>query len=138
MKNSNIYYNVGPLLYCPASSQTIAHSIVTERFGHHFSLALCLEDTIADDFILEAENQLIHSLHLIQTALSEANFYLPQIFIRVRDSQQISRLFQKLAPPAICSRGSFCLNFLYPTQTPISTRSKSWIQDVKSVSYASN
>ncbi|CCX59712.1 putative uncharacterized protein [Blautia hydrogenotrophica CAG:147] len=96
MKNSNIYYNVGPLLYCPASSQTIAHSIVTEQFGHHFSLALCLEDTIADDFILEAENQLIHSLHIIKTALSEANFYLPQIFIRVRDSLQISRLFQKL------------------------------------------
>lgn len=90
MKNSNIYYNVGPLLYCPASSQTIAHSIVTEQFGHHFSLALCLEDTIADDFILEAENQLIHSLHIIKTALSEANFYLPQIFIRVRDSLQIS------------------------------------------------
>ena len=96
MKNSNIYYNIGPLLYCPASSQTIAHSIVTEQFGHHFSLALCLEDTIADDFILEAENQLIHSLHIIKTALSEANFYLPQIFIRVRDSLQISRLFQKL------------------------------------------
>ncbi len=86
MKNSNIYYNVGPLLYCPASSQTIAHSIVTEQFGHHFSLALCLEDTIADDFILEAENQLIHSLHIIKTALSRK---LISIFRRYLSESEI-------------------------------------------------
>ena len=48
MKNNLLYYSVGPLLYCPGNKATIAQSIINEKFGRQFSLALCLEDTIND------------------------------------------------------------------------------------------
>lgn len=48
MKDSILYYSVGPLLYCPANHKSLANSLIHERFGRHFSLAVCLEDTIRD------------------------------------------------------------------------------------------
>ena len=58
MKNSVLYYSVGPLLYCPANHTGIADSLIRERFGTHYSLALCLEDTISDSHVEAAEQQL--------------------------------------------------------------------------------
>ena len=55
MKDNVLYYSVGALLYCPANKESIANSIINEKFGTKFSLALCLEDTINDDFVAESE-----------------------------------------------------------------------------------
>lgn len=55
MKNDMIYYSVGALLYCPANKKTIADSVIHEKFGTKYSLALCLEDTINDNYVTEAE-----------------------------------------------------------------------------------
>ena len=38
MKDSILYYSVGPLLYCPANHKSLANSLIHERFGRHFSL----------------------------------------------------------------------------------------------------
>ena len=65
MKNNVLYYSVGPLLYCPANRISITDSLINERFGNRFSLALCLEDTINDDHVEEAEQILISSLSQI-------------------------------------------------------------------------
>lgn len=89
MKDSFIYYNVGALLYCPANNETIVQSIITERFGTKYSLALCLEDTIGDDFVPEAERTLVSSLQQIFLRKQETDFFLPKIFIRVRCPEQI-------------------------------------------------
>ena len=70
MKNNVLYYSVGPLLYCPANRISITDSLINERFGNRFSLALCLEDTINDDHVEEAEQILISSL-----ILSAQNIY---------------------------------------------------------------
>ena len=51
MKNAVKYYSVGALLYCPANRAGIAESIINQKFGDKFSLALCLEDTIGDDCV---------------------------------------------------------------------------------------
>ncbi len=96
MKNHIIYYGVGPLLYCPANKATIAQSIIQEKFGRHFSLALCLEDTINDSFVAEAEQDLLQSLREIYTAHQDNDFFLPKIFIRVRNPQQITMLISSL------------------------------------------
>ena len=48
MNNSLLYYSVGALLYCPANKKTIVDSIINNRFGTKYSLALCLEDTIRE------------------------------------------------------------------------------------------
>lgn len=88
-------YSVGPLLYCPAANTTIANSIMKEKFGKNFSLALCLEDTIDDNHVEEAENILINTLDTIMNTLDKRKFYVPKIFIRVRNPEQISRLFKR-------------------------------------------
>lgn len=92
MKNNVIYYSVGALLYCPANKKTIADAIIEEKFGSQFSLALCLEDTINDNFVEEAESILIDSIKKIYNASQTRSFYLPKIFIRVRKPEQIMKL----------------------------------------------
>ncbi|MCI9167330.1 MAG: HpcH/HpaI aldolase/citrate lyase family protein [Dorea sp.] len=96
MNNSAIYYSVGPLLYCPADRASIASSISAERFGTNYSLALCLEDTINDNFVAKAEEQLVSSVNDIYRSLQESEFYLPKIFIRVRRPGQIKDLSHRL------------------------------------------
>lgn len=97
MKDSIIYYSVGALLYCPANSTSIASSIINQKFGRNYSLALCLEDTIQDNRVQDAENQLISSLEQIRSSHSQSPFYLPKIFIRVRTPDQMSAMFVRLA-----------------------------------------
>jgi len=96
MKNSVLYYSVGPLLYCPANHISIANTIINGRFGEGYSLALCLEDTICDANVQEAETLLVKSLQEIYHARQEHTFYLPKIFIRVRNPRQIPLLLHLL------------------------------------------
>ena len=76
MKNDILYYSVGALLYCPANKTDIADSIINEKFGQKFSLALCLEDTISDSFVTQAEQILTASLQKIYQNLEKKDFYL--------------------------------------------------------------
>lgn len=92
MKNSSIYYSVGPLLYCPANNESIVNSLTNEKFGSHFSLAMCLEDTIRDNCVAEAEDKLICSLHRLQKEYDRKSFFVPRVFVRVRNAAQILRL----------------------------------------------
>ncbi len=92
MNNSLLYYSVGALLYCPANQKNIATSIASQRFGTKYSLALCLEDTIRDDCVAEAEHILTDSLHRLDALAREGEFYMPKIFVRVRNARQIDRL----------------------------------------------
>ncbi len=96
MKDSIRYYAIGALLYCPANTPTIARAIIEEKFEQPFSLALCLEDTIRDHLVQAAEAQLIASLAAICDAQQHWQFFLPKIFIRVRESAQIPRLLAAL------------------------------------------
>lgn len=88
-------YGVGPLLYCPAANATVANSLISEKFGKNFSLALCLEDTIDDSHVEEAENTLIDTLTTLSNAINDHTFYIPKIFVRVRSPKQISNLYNR-------------------------------------------
>jgi citrate lyase beta subunit len=94
MNNSLLYYSVGALLYCPANRKTIVDSITRQRFGTKYSLALCLEDTIRDDCVAEAEHILTNSLCQLAKRTEQETFYLPKIFVRVRNARQIGRLYK--------------------------------------------
>ena len=96
MKNDSLYYSVGALLYCPANNESIVNSIISQKFGDRFSLALCLEDTIHDDFVFKAEEILVNSLNKIYEARQTSDFFIPKIFIRVRNPEQIVRLYDQL------------------------------------------
>ena len=94
INDMELKYSVGALLYSPALNEKIADAIVSDRYDAPYSLALCLEDTIADDSIKIAEQQLDKTLKVICSALEKKQFYLPKIFIRVRSSEQMIRLFK--------------------------------------------
>ncbi len=96
MNESLSAYCVGPLLYCPANNKNIVDSLANEKFGKQFSLALCLEDTIHDGFVAEAEQILISSIRSLDTYKSRKRFFLPKIFIRVRQPGQINNLLDRL------------------------------------------
>jgi len=96
MNLNRVCYEVGALLYAPALNDTVAKSITCGKFGNKYSMAFCLEDTVADDAVEIAEKQLVTTLKQIWQATKEKEFYLPKIFIRVRDSEQILRLMNLL------------------------------------------
>ena len=103
MKNDVLYYSVGALLYCPANKESIADSIIHEKFGNKFSLALCLEDTINDDFVTEAEQTLIESINKIYGFQFDFFAYLQvsicvQIFIPL-----LAKLFHYSIAPCLYS-----------------------------------
>ena len=100
MNNSLLYYSVGALLYCPANRKNIADSIVKQRFGTKYSLALCLEDTIRDDSVAEAEHILVQTLRQLDQQSVQNDFYMPKIFVRVRNARQIGRLHKAFGESA--------------------------------------
>lgn len=89
-------YSVGALLYSPALNRKVADAVINNKYGLQYSLALCLEDTIADDSIKIAEQQLEETLRKIFIGLEKREFYLPKIFIRVRSCDQMVRLYNLL------------------------------------------
>lgn len=113
MKDEKIYYSIGALLYCPANNESIVRSLTKEKLGKRFSLALCLEDTINDDFVDEAERIMIGSLKKIYEYKTEHEIFLPKIFIRVRESGQIDRIMEALG-----SAQTLVTGFIVPKFTP--------------------
>lgn len=87
-----INYSVGALLYCPANNRGIVDKLKREEFGTKFSLAFCLEDTINDDKVEEAEEILVETIKELHKS---KGYYLPKIFIRVRKPSQISDLMKR-------------------------------------------
>jgi len=96
MKDDKIYYSVGALLYCPANKESIVRSITSEKLGRHYSLALCLEDTIADDFVEQAQEIMVNSLKKIYLNSKSQQFFIPKIFIRIRYAEQIGIIMKSL------------------------------------------
>lgn len=98
IQNIEEKYSVGALLYSPALNRKVADAVVNNKYGLKYSLALCLEDTIADDSIKMAEQQLEATLRKIFNSLERKQFYLPKIFIRVRSCDQMVRLYKLFRP----------------------------------------
>lgn len=90
MENRKECYEVGALLYCPALNEGLSESIISEKLGKKYSIAICLEDTVAEEFVPQAEQQLHATLLKIKNAKND--FYHPKIFIRVRDPEQLDRV----------------------------------------------
>lgn len=105
IEDIELKYGVGALLYTPANNKKISQYIQKEKFGKKYSLALCLEDTISDYRVKEAEEQLIKSMDNIYKAKKESDFFCPNIFIRVRNAQQIIDLYERLNESRECLSG---------------------------------
>lgn len=91
-KAEEMPYRVGGLLYSPALKKDIATKILTKRIKQLTSLALCLEDSICDDSLEEAEKQLKETLSLLKNNNSE----IPLLFVRVRSVEHLKRIHEYL------------------------------------------
>lgn len=100
MTDTVLCHSVGALLYCPADNQSIVDSLIFDKFTSPFSLALCLEDTIRDDDVPKAEHKLTQSLCRLLRESQTKTFFLPKIFIRVREPGQATRLTAMLKESA--------------------------------------
>ena len=54
MNELELKYGVGALLYCPANNPAIVTQIAEQRIKPPYSVALCLEDAIADNAVAVA------------------------------------------------------------------------------------
>lgn len=111
MKNDIKYYSVGALLYCPANKKEIPLYIETQKFAQRYSLALCLEDSIGDACVEEAQDILISSIKHIYSSLQKNDFYVPNIFIRVRSPLQIESIARELKDSSGIVRGFIAPKF---------------------------
>lgn len=100
-KNSGkeiLQYAVGGLLYMPGTNTKIAKKILSKENPNIKSLVLCLEDSIGDSIVEQAEECVKNTLLKLENAIISGNFCitdLPLIFIRVRETGQMTRLVQK-------------------------------------------
>ena len=92
-------YDVGALLYCPANAHaSIVDALVEQRFPTPFSLAFCLEDTVREEAVADAERMLWTTLERIAAAAEDHTFFLPPVFVRVRSPEHLLRLAERYAP----------------------------------------
>lgn len=100
-KNSGkeiLQYAVGGLLYMPGTNTKISKKILNKEDPNMKSLVLCLEDSIGDSIVEQAEECVKTTLTNLHNAIELKQFSvddLPLIFIRVREVGQMTRLVQK-------------------------------------------
>ncbi len=87
-------YAVGALLYAPANQENLARRVIQGQMDAPYSLALCLEDSISDCAVPEAEARAVQTLDEI--ARADEDVYRPLLFIRVRHPDQIPALWTRL------------------------------------------
>ncbi len=100
-KNSSkeiLQYAIGGLLYMPGTNTKIAKKILDKENPNIKSMVLCLEDSIGDSIVEQAEDCVRNTLFELETAIKSGTFSvsdLPLIFVRVREPGQMTRLTQK-------------------------------------------
>lgn len=97
-KKELLQYCVGGLLYMPATNVKIAEKIIKNTYPRLKSMVLCLEDSIGDTRVEEAENCVKKILEILYKALSDKRLTLnqiPLIFIRVREPGHLTRILKR-------------------------------------------
>lgn len=91
-------YEVGALLYTPAINDKVFEMIINQKIQENYSLSLCLEDSIDDSTVELAENQVTETLKYPYEYKknNDLNFNYPKIFVRVRMSSQIKKIFNNI------------------------------------------
>ena len=97
-------YSVGALLYTPATNNYIYDKLISGAFGNKYSLALCLEASIDDSAVEIGENNIVKLFSSIFNNRSLFS-YLPNLFIRVRHPNQITKIYTALADSSVLLKG---------------------------------
>ncbi len=104
-------HSLGGLMYTPAHNKNVSQFLTENRYSHLRSLALCLEDAIADGTEKEAVLQTGRTFAELDDSVSRGltdREKLPYIFVRVRRPEQINEVYDAV-------KGSSCLTgFIFP------------------------
>ncbi|MDE5945945.1 MAG: HpcH/HpaI aldolase/citrate lyase family protein [Oscillospiraceae bacterium] len=85
--NSEILpYKLAGLLYAPAINISVAQKIINKTYPYLKSVAFCLEDSIMDNALSDAENSLVQMLEFIK---ENNTGDLPFIFVRIRNPRHL-------------------------------------------------
>ncbi|MFJ8935837.1 HpcH/HpaI aldolase/citrate lyase family protein [Streptomyces sp. NPDC102365] len=84
---------LGATLYSPATRQKLADDVVKQAGRGVVSMVVCLEDSIDDADVADAEENLVRQFHDLADRPADE---LPLLFIRVRTPEQIPDLVQRL------------------------------------------
>ncbi|MFF0158038.1 HpcH/HpaI aldolase/citrate lyase family protein [Streptomyces sp. NPDC005263] len=88
---------LGATLYSPATRPRLADDVVKQIDRGVVSMVLCLEDSIGDEDVADAEENLVRQFaDLAERGPAD----LPLLFIRVRTPEQIPDLVRRLGPAA--------------------------------------
>ena len=96
LNKNTLQYMVGGLLYMPAFQKNIIEKLKNDSIGCLNSIAFCLEDSIRDEALEEAEISLINILQELKPLLTKNNKF-PLIFIRVRSPEHLKSVYEKLS-----------------------------------------
>lgn len=91
-----LQYKVGGLLYMPANQKNISKKIREGSINFLTSVAFCLEDSIHDNFLNEAENFLQKTLSELKN-FHEGGGKLPLIFVRIRSAEHLKNFYEKIS-----------------------------------------
>jgi citrate lyase beta subunit len=88
---------LGATLYMPASRPALAADVTKQAAAGVTSVVVCLEDSVADNQLGEAEANLVAALTDLH---GQCRAELPLLFVRVRAPEQIPGLVTRLGPAA--------------------------------------
>ncbi|MFJ4768717.1 HpcH/HpaI aldolase/citrate lyase family protein [Streptomyces uncialis] len=100
---------LGATLYSPATRPALADDIRKQAARGVMSMVLCLEDSIEDNEVIEAERNIVHQL---TDLAAHPGGDLPLLFIRVRTPEQIPDLVRRLG-----AAGALLSGFVLPKFT---------------------
>ncbi len=89
-----ISYTVGGLLYAPATNTGIAAKLAQGAYPCLTSMAFCLEDSIMDCALEQAEQNLVQTLAAIDEQVPDER--MPLLFVRVRSPQHLRHVHELL------------------------------------------
>lgn len=104
---------LGATLYSPATRPNLAKDMVRSRERGVTSSVLCLEDSVPDEQLAEAESNLVAQLQTVHEDRPDT----PWLFVRVRSPGQVEDLARRLGPALDTLRG-FVLPKFTPTTGP--------------------
>ncbi|RMI45208.1 HpcH/HpaI aldolase/citrate lyase family protein [Streptomyces triticirhizae] len=106
-------YALGATLYAPATRPRLAEDVRKQTRAGVVSMVLCLEDSISDAEVGDAEENLVRQFRLLADGTDPAA--LPLLFVRVREPEQVLDLTRRLGPYVALLTG-----FVLPKFTPAS------------------
>lgn len=105
---------LGATLYSPATRPALADDVIKQAARGVVSMVLCLEDSIDDSEVADAEENLVRQF----ADLAGRDGVLPLLFIRVREPHQITDLVRRLGESARLLSGFVLPKFTHERGVP--------------------